>query len=132
MKRQIRRSVWETNSSSVHSLVMTSREEYDKWEDDKVIYIGNGREYEEGKAPVYGKCYTIDEAIDMYNAYSKYGKEYPIDKNSEEEEFLEELRYKNFVSSKWYNDCEYETFYEEYTTPGGEKVVAFGYYGSDY
>lgn len=38
MKRQIRRGVFETNSSSVHSLTMCSSEEYYKWEDEKVLY----------------------------------------------------------------------------------------------
>ena len=31
MKRQIRRGVFETNSSSTHSITMCSGEEYDKW-----------------------------------------------------------------------------------------------------
>ena len=38
MKRQIRRNVFETNSSSVHSLTMCSGEEYKKWENGEVLY----------------------------------------------------------------------------------------------
>ena len=41
MKRQIRRGVFETNSSSTHSITMCSNKEYEKWEkvygDDLVI-----------------------------------------------------------------------------------------------
>lgn len=32
MKKQIRRGVFETNSSSCHSLTMCSEKEYEKWE----------------------------------------------------------------------------------------------------
>ena len=38
-KVQIRRGVFETNSSSVHSLTMVSEEEYDNWKNNKDIYI---------------------------------------------------------------------------------------------
>ena len=38
MKRQIRRGVFETNSSSVHSLTMCSGEEYKKWENGEILY----------------------------------------------------------------------------------------------
>lgn len=38
MKRQIRRGVFETNSSSVHSLTMCTKSDYDKWKDGELIY----------------------------------------------------------------------------------------------
>lgn len=38
MKKQIRRGVFETNSSSVHSLTMCSNEEYDKWKKGEVLF----------------------------------------------------------------------------------------------
>ena len=37
MKRQIRRGVFETNSSSVHSLTICSQEEYDAWVKGEMI-----------------------------------------------------------------------------------------------
>lgn len=44
-----------------------------------------------------------------------------------------------FHENEWYDfdyyvdhySCEYEEFEEEYNTPNGETVVAFGYYGHD-
>lgn len=36
MKKQIRRYVFETNSSSVHSLTMCSGEEFKKWKNGEV------------------------------------------------------------------------------------------------
>lgn len=38
MKRQIRRSVFETNSSSVHSLTMCTQSDYDRWKNEELIY----------------------------------------------------------------------------------------------
>ena len=38
MKKQIRRGVFETNSSSVHSLTMCSSDEYEKWEIGELLY----------------------------------------------------------------------------------------------
>ena len=38
MKVQIRRSVFETNSSSVHSLTICSKEEFQDWKDGKVFF----------------------------------------------------------------------------------------------
>lgn len=38
MKRQIRREVFETNSSSVHSLTMCTKSDYDKWVNGEYVY----------------------------------------------------------------------------------------------
>ena len=38
MKKQIRRGVFETNSSSVHSLTMCSFDEFDKWVRGEVMF----------------------------------------------------------------------------------------------
>ena len=36
--KQIRKNVFETNSSSTHSLTMCSEEEYEKWQREELIY----------------------------------------------------------------------------------------------
>ena len=38
MKRQIRVGVFETNSSSTHSLTMCSEEEFEKWKAGELLY----------------------------------------------------------------------------------------------
>ena len=38
MKRQIRRGVFETNSSSTHSLTMCSEEEFEAWKRGEVLF----------------------------------------------------------------------------------------------
>lgn len=50
MKVQIRRGVFETNSSSVHSLTMCMKSDYDKWaSEDIFLYMGYGFGYPEDK-----------------------------------------------------------------------------------
>lgn len=36
--RQIRKNVFETNSSSTHSLTMCTKEEYDNWKNGKLLF----------------------------------------------------------------------------------------------
>lgn len=38
MKRQVRRGLFETNSSSVHTLVMCSSEDYEKWKNGELLF----------------------------------------------------------------------------------------------
>ena len=58
--KQIRRGVFETNSSSVHSLTMCSGEEYKKWSDGEVLYWGER-----------DKFGTKEEIIDAVNQAEK-------------------------------------------------------------
>ena len=45
MKRQIRRGVFETNSSSTHSLTMCSEEEFEQWKNGKVLFDEDGETF---------------------------------------------------------------------------------------
>ena len=99
MKRQVRRGVFETNSSSVHSITMCSDEEYDKWIKGELVYDG----YEEKLIPVKDKDPT-DEEDERYLSIDEYVGYYEIEKN-------------------------YEIFDERYKMPDGQEVIAFGYYG---
>ena len=47
MKRQIRRNVFETNSSSMHSLTICSEEEFEAWKRGEVLF----QKYEENFIP---------------------------------------------------------------------------------
>lgn len=38
MKKQIRRGVFETNSSSVHSITMCTRSDFDRWKDGELLF----------------------------------------------------------------------------------------------
>lgn len=133
MKRQIRRGVFETNSSSVHSLTMCSKGEYDRWKKDNLfLFTGSGRRYPDNNKPIPGNFYTKSEAIEFEKS-SNYPPSNAFDWENEEE-VLELLRENEWYDSGYFGDhlcSEYETFEKTFTTPGGEEIIAFGYYGHD-
>ena len=132
MKRQIRRGVFETNSSSVHSLTMCMESDYNRWSRENLfLYIGSGWWYPDNNKPEKNHFYTREEAIE-FEKTDKYVRE---DVNWTDEEEVNEILHDNeFYDYEyfWNEYCEYyETFKETTTTPNGERVVAFGYYGHD-
>ena len=72
MKRQIRRGVFETNSSSCHSLTMCTQSDYDRWKYGELIY-----DYWDGK------LISIDELDDDYEE----GRYYTYDRFNDYECF---------------------------------------------
>lgn len=90
-KIQIRQGVFETNSSSTHSLTICSKQEYEDFKNGKLL-------------------------IDWNNKFVPNTEE-----NAENEDN------KDFESYGY----DFETFYEEHTTPSGDEIVVFGYYGHD-
>lgn len=120
MKRQIRRGVFETNSSSTHSLTMMMKKDYDRWHKEK-LYLYEGGYGWEFDRPEMNELYTRAEAI----AFAKKNRYYK-DENEFDNVILRDV---GFIS--WDDEgSEYlEGFYEEFTTPSGETIVAFGEYG---
>lgn len=128
MKRQVRRGVFETNSSSTHSITMCMKSDYDRWSNGEgFFYTGSDFGSPDDKTPQKGHFYTKDEVIDFLKVY----KYCPDNVDWEDEDEVKELLRENeFI------DCEYENDYlewyeSEFTTPSGETVVAFGEYGYD-
>ena len=110
----IRNGLFETNSSSVHSLTMTSGANYDKWADGDVVYDENENEF-----------ITLDEAKARYKI---------LEGNySDNDELADLLREEYVYTFETYDTAHeyYETFSDSYITENGERVVAFGYYGHD-
>lgn len=113
MKRQIRKNVFETNSSSTHSITICSEEEWEGFKDGKLAVNDAGK-----FMPVEKLLPNPDYDPDDYPG-----------------------RLIDPADSSW--DNEYETydsyFYDEYlevysynyTTKSGDKIVAFGKYGHD-
>ena len=101
MKRQIRRGVFETNSSSVHSLTMCMDSDFNKWVAGELVWSR-----------------WRDELLPITDEIKK----------SMEEDEREYLTYEQFND---YDYIDYETFEDSYTTPNGETVKSFGYYGHD-
>lgn len=107
MKRQIRRGVFETNSSSVHSLTIAPEDEFNKFTSGELIMHD-------------GELMTKEQAVE--NALSS-----PWYKGQTRESI------EDCIEIETYDDYshEYETFERRYTTKSGDKIVAFGYYGHD-
>lgn len=122
MKKQIRRGVFETNSSSTHSCTMMMKDDYDKWERDELyLFDGYASYYPEKCRPEVGKMYTKEEVIEFLKAYNKsYG--YDDNDYEDDEVFEDDRRDEEF---KKYDDESYlEKDYKTFTTPGGETVIA--------
>ena len=103
MKIQIRRGVFETNSSSVHSITMCMQSDYEKWENGEFIYDRWG----DALVPI------TDENAEII-------------KNSEDDDYL---TFDEFWND--YDKLEYEKFKQTFTSQNGDTIVAFGYYGHD-
>lgn len=126
--RQIRRGVFETNSSSTHSLTMCMKEDYDKWAKGEV-YLNEGgwSSYSEYKDKQF---VTKKEAIDIITHSRFYTSD--ADLNTMDKDKLEECFRENDIYSIENYDNEYlEGFKSVFTTPNGDVVVAFGQYGYD-
>lgn len=123
MKMQIRRGVFETNSSSVHSITMCTGSDFDRWTDGELLF------WEDEK-----KFGTREEIIEDLKKSTWYdGKlRYPNinwDDKDQVSDIFNDENIKTF--NQYFQNDWFETYWEAYTTPGGENVVAFGYYGHD-
>jgi hypothetical protein len=111
--KSIRRGVFETNSSSTHSMTICPKEDYEAWQKGKVLFNENDNTF-----------LTKKEAI----------KELGLEQEFDEEDSIEEsLMDEGYYTYDQYQDREndLEPFVESYTTKGGETIVIFGAYGYD-
>lgn len=109
---QVRGSIFETNSSSVHSIVMCSESDYDRWVAGELLY----KDYTDSLVTREKAIAEIEEWDKKYNP-DKVGQ--PIT-----EEVLNEYGYYSHDAFWDEKDEYFETFSESYNG-----VVAFGYYG---
>lgn len=92
MKIQIRQGVFETNSSSVHSMVMLSSGDYDRWIkgatkyniiDENFLPTAEANEYNDAKfkenenypwceKPITSESYLRDCDVDIYLSYDEF------------------------------------------------------------
>lgn len=151
--KTIRLGTFETNSSSTHSITMCMENEYQDWLDGKKYFCENeGRivdaeermeilkrhiiqdrleyDWEKGTCEYKGVIQTISCKEDLFTTEN-------LNELTEEdvEKWLED-NYDRYIVpctfEEYYQDLELETYCERYTTPNGEKIVAFGYYGNDW
>ncbi len=133
----IRNNCFETNSSSTHSLCMCTKSDYELWKNNEIYYdecirtfitkeefLSKIREEYSNHIQYYGE--SIQEFIQDDNK---------LFENIDNDNILEIMNeyglytFSNF--EKYIKDYYYDKLYNEFTTPGGEEVVSFGYYGHD-
>ena len=135
MKRQIRRGVFETNSSSTHSLTMCSEEEFEAWKRGEVLFQEWGSEnfVSANKLSDYDKKKASEDYDDNKDDFQKDWKDLSDEvkqkyytKYAKEHDIIDEdaKTYEQYM-----NEGDLETFIQRYTSKNGDKIVAFGEYG---
>ena len=129
--RQIRRNVFETNSSSVHSITICMKSDFDKWISGEVYLNKNGgwRSYSVYKRKQF---VTKEEAIDILikSEYSPVRDLTALEDDELEDYFRDKgiYTYDNYVNDYFES---FESYEQSFTTPNRDEIVAFGYYGHD-
>lgn len=143
-KVQIRQGLFETNSSSTHTITIADSEDFKNWKNDKVWYSEDNDDFLPVDKAIDANIAIIEE--DFLNDGEKlpesFKKAYYETKSMEEAfEKIEEDFELEYDDLKWESvfyrsrkawlelNSDYEDFDEEYTTKHGDKIVAFGYYG---
>ena len=115
----IRLGVFETNSSSTHTMVIMSEEEYDKWKKGELL-----------KYRWEDKFITKEENDEIIKRLIEdYAKEYNIPVEDDlKYEYDDDIAY----TFEEYDDrMDLESDIEEYTTKNGEKLIIKCWYGYD-
>lgn len=143
--RQIRRNVFETNSSSTHTLAICTEDEYKDWKDGKLLFNKWNETFVKNSINITKQ--DRKEAEERYTLYKgKYYKDWSELTEAEREEYtynyiaqqrrqeksfsFEEdgLTYQEFMQNCNNDGLETET--SHYTSPSGDKLVitcAYGY-----
>lgn len=119
----IRLGVFETNSSSTHTMVIMSEEEYDKWRKGELL-----------KYRWEDKFITKEENDEIIKRLVEdYAKEYNI---PVEDVDIDDLKYEYdddiaYTFEEYDDRMDLESDIEEYTTKSGEKLIIKCWYGYD-
>lgn len=133
----IRRSVFETNSSSTHSLTMCMKDEFDKWKNGELLFNVESDSFIPNKRHEF----TEEDMEDMKRWYEReYNTSWENRRWNHTEKYVKRI-YAQFLDWGGYEDEVYsyeeysngnlEYFADKYTTPNGETIVAFGTFGYD-
>lgn len=129
-KSIIRKGVFESNSSSTHSLAIMTQE---KWNEFKTT--------DKYLAEWDGTLYMVEELIEKYKQLAnQYPAIYKIDRLTTREDWIKYLTkpgewgQANYFTYETWGDYDIwsdwaESYVEEFETPSGDKMVAVGGYG---
>lgn len=118
---QIRSGVFETNSSSVHSLCICSENEYKCWAENLNCIDKNS--------------YLFDDNNNSLVPIEEILSEIPIRFEDAKEIGFSCINHRHYMTQNeyyWYcNNNYFEGYEEDFMSPSGDKMVAFGHYGHD-
>jgi hypothetical protein len=143
---QVRQGVFETNSSSTHTLTICSKDDYDKWKRGEVFWLDNDL-YKLNTDKNFVTPEELEELAEKYNEKQqkridegdRFAKVLDIDKVlNERSEYnnsyydTERSALKAYTTDDFYvgND-NLETYSKTFTSPSGDEMVAFGAFGYD-
>lgn len=153
--KTIRNNVFETNSSSTHSLTIVPEDEFDKFEKcdlllDYKTFIDTDAEYkrvmetlesyEYNMSDDYRATYKTELTLEKfkevlrqldYNDLCYYKREDAREDIQSHYDAVRAALGEEVVTYRTMGGEYYETFAQHYTTKSGDKIVAFGYYGHD-
>lgn len=127
----IRRNVFETNSSSVHSLILCTKKDYKAFQNGKLFYVNYSSLKESEKLCTWEQLLDIIKNKKIYVSDETYEDIVKLRENNQDETLEDYLAdWDIFTFDAFMNrNEELEDFYNEITTESGETICAFGYYG---
>ena len=139
MKKKIRVGVFESNSSSTHSLSIVTEDVFNKWKNGELLFNRYSEDFVEAKNY---PTFTEEDVEDFYNENKeKYWKNWDQLSHYEKQEWVgkykdevlddEDEDYMTYNRYMDYYCYEYETYERHFTSPSNDKMIAFGYYGYD-
>lgn len=130
---QIRRNVFETNSSSVHSITLCNKSEYDDWKKGKLYMYNSTYKLPSQRSHFFSWGDMIDFIKDNFNSYDDIAYLVKAKKEENDTRFESLLTKYDFFTfdafEEFLDSFEYET--ASIKTPSGDEVIAFSYYGYD-
>lgn len=151
--KTIRNNVFETNSSSTHSLTIVPEEEFEKFKNcdlllDYCAFVSAEDEYknvmenlescENNMSDDYRATYKTELTFEKfkevlsklcYSDLSYYHREGAREDIQTHYDAVKAALGEDIVTYRTMGGEGYETFERHYTTKSGDKIVAFGYYG---
>lgn len=151
--KTIRQNVFETNSSSTHSLTIVDEDEFEKFknceylldyhtfvsaEDEYKNVMDNLERYEDNMSDEYRATYKTELTFEKFkevlsklsdNDLSYYHREDAREDIQTHYDAVKAALGEDIETYDTIGGEEYETFERHYTTKSGDKIVAFGYYG---
>lgn len=134
-KIQIRQGVFETNSSSTHSITMCESSSFKKWKDGE-LYINLNKEGDEQFLLTdVAKKWNKDFILNNHDKITWFTKENYENYETDELGYVIDYSYADYCYISYNQWCTmfncYDIYSNDYETKSGDKITAFGYYGRD-